>query len=158
MTRILIGSVVAFAFLGGAATAQSAFVDVSPCHWAAAAVASIAGEPEVDEAQARASVYLAENAVRQVFEGLACGTLEWSSRFLVDIPAGAGPEAALDSFALRDLATSIGGDGASVDFVVDAVIDGESVSRAGRADLVFEASGWRVRYPSLAALELPLFP
>jgi hypothetical protein len=42
--------------------------------------------------------------------------------------------------------------------VLAAVVDGVRSERSGRAELMFEGRRWRVAYPSLAALGLPLFP
>lgn len=142
----------------GAAPVRTPFPDVAPCHWAAAAVARIAGEPEVDPARARASLRLAENALRQVFEGLRCDDLAWSARFLSGVPSGVGPRARLESYALRDVATRLDGDRGEIAFTLVARLDGAELRRAGRAELEFDGRGWRVRYDSLAALDTPLFP
>ncbi len=157
MIRMLHVSIAALV-LAGTALASSPFADVSPCHWATESIAEIAGQPDVDAAAARQSTYLAENAVRQVFEGLVCDDLAWSASFLVDVPPDVGPNAELEGFVLRDVRTSLAGARGTVAFTVDAVVDGQSVTRSGVAELVFADGGWSVRYPSLAALGLPLFP
>ena len=142
----------------GLAFAQSPtpFVDVPPCHWSADAVGRIAGEPQVTEAQT--STYLVENAVQQVFEGLKCGNLEWSAYFLNGVPAGTTPRGALESFALSNVGSSINGANASVSFTVTAVVDGQSYTREGEANLLFTDGRWAVDYGSLAALGLPVLP
>ena len=140
------------------ALAQGPFVDVSPCHWATPAVNRIAGTPQVDEAQARTSSYLAENSLVQVFEGLRCGDLAWSVSFMVGTPAGTVPSGVLSSFELVQLATRLEGDSGTVSFQLNAVIDGAPVERSGSAELVFLEKRWRVDYGSLASLDLPLFP
>lgn len=140
------------------APSRTPFPDVAPCHWAAASVARIAGAPAVDPAQARTSAILAENALRQVFEGLRCGDLAWSARFLAGVPSGTAPGAELGSFELLDLATRLEGERGEVSFTLVATVDGGTLRRSGVAELVFEEGDWRVRYGSLAALGLPLFP
>ncbi len=132
------------------------FVDVPPCHWAADAVGRIAGEPQVTEAQT--STYLVENAVQQVFEGLRCGNLTWSAYFLNDVPAGTAPQGTLESFSLSNVGSSISGDNASVSFTVMAVVDGQTYTREGEANLLFTDGRWAVDYSSLAALGLPILP
>ena len=138
------------------AQSPTPFVDVPPCHWAADAVGRIAGEPQVTGAQT--SIYLVENAVQQVFEGLKCGNLEWSAYFLTDVPAGTTPRGALESFALSDVGSSISGTNASVSFTVTAVVDGQTYTREGEANLLFADGRWAVGYSSLAALGLPVLP
>lgn len=144
--------------LAGIALAQSPFVDVSPCHWATEAVAGISGQPQVDEAQARASTYLAENALRQVFEGLKCGELGWSAKFMSGTPQGTVPVGSLTGFDLSSSAVDLSGDEGTVSFALAATIDGEQFTRDGSAALVFSDGRWQVRYASLAALGLPIFP
>ena len=143
---------------GGLAFAQSPtpFVDVPPCHWAADAVGRIAGEPQVTGAQT--STYLVENAVQQVFEGLKCGNLDWSAYFLTNVPAGTAPQGTLQSFDLSNVGSSINGNNASMSFTVTAVVDGQTFTREGEANLVFMDGRWVVDYSSLAALGLPVLP
>jgi hypothetical protein len=138
--------------------AQSPFVDVSPCHWATEAVNKISGTPQVDVEQARASTYLAENALRQVFEGLRCGNAVWSAKFISDTSEDALPLAGVTSFNLQPLGTDLGGERGSLRFSLTATIDGEAFSRQGTVDLVFLEQRWQVTYPSLVALDLPVFP
>ena len=142
----------------GLAFAQSPtpFVDVPPCHWAADAVGRIAGEPQVTEAQT--STYLVENAVQQVFEGLKCGNLTWSAYFLNGVPAGTAPQGTLESFSLSNVGSSLSGTNASVSFTVMAVVDGQTYTREGEANLLFTDGRWAVDYSSLAALGLPILP
>lgn len=140
------------------AAQRTPFVDVPPCHWAASAISEISGRLDISPEQVRNSNYLAENALRQVFEGLRCGDLEWSARFMTGIPSGATPVGALSGFELRNVVSGISGESATVTFELTAVIDGTTLERSGSAELVFEDARWLVVYASLAALELPLFP
>lgn len=157
MTRHLI--LCALALLSGAALAQrTPFADISPCHWASQAVGGIAGTPEVDVEQARTSVYLAENALRQVFEGLRCGDLGWSAGFMSGTPEGTVSQGTLESYSLEVSTVVLEGERGSVQYVLTAVIDGVGTVRSSSAELLFRGRTWRVAYPSLAQLGLPLFP
>lgn len=140
------------------ANAQTPFPDIAPCHWAAEAVTEIAGTPEVETNQARNSVYLAGNAVQQVFEGLRCGTPEWSQAFLDGEPDTWPADFGAVEFSLQlgEVRLSDNTGTASVDLSLTA--QGESVDRSGQVDLTFDAGRWRVSYASLAQLDLPLFP
>jgi hypothetical protein len=140
-------------------TAQrTPFVDVPPCHWAAPAIGQISGRLEVSPEQVRGSNYLAENALRQVFEGLRCGDLEWSANFMTGTPSGTTPVGTLSGFELRNVVSAISDTSATITFELTAVIDGATLERSGSAELVFQDERWLVSYPSLAALDLPFFP
>ncbi len=157
MTRLLFGLVIV-ALWGSVSVQRTPFADVSPCHWATESLAGIAGTPEVDVEQARTSTYLAENALRQVLEGLKCGDLGWSAGFMSGTPEGTVSNGELQSYTLAVASVTLAGDSGSLDYSLTAVIDGGEVVRAGIAELVFAGKRWRVRYDSLAALGLPLFP
>lgn len=137
---------------------RAPFVDVPICHWATPELARIAGEPQIDPVQARGSNYLAENSLRQIFEGLRCEDLEWTGGFMTEVPEGVTPSLGLSSFELRNVVSAISGEQATITFDLTATIDGERFSRSGSVELVFLNSRWFVRYASLAALELPVFP
>ncbi|RDI95567.1 hypothetical protein DV704_06710 [Meiothermus sp. QL-1] len=149
-----------FALLGGIAFAQpgtSPFVDVPPCHWAREAIEAIA-RPDPN-ARPQPSALLAENALRQVFEGLRCNDPLWSQRFLQDpSPAFGRAEARLRGFELNVRETRIAGERATLRFDLTAVLAEGSLRRSGTAQLVFTPAGWRVVYSSLVDLGLPLFP
>lgn len=152
-------SVCLLALLLGVSLAQrTPFADVSPCHWASGAVAGIAGTPEIDIEQARTSVYLAENALRQVFEGLRCGDLGWSAAFMSGTPEGTVSQGTLDSYRLAVESVTLDGRRGTIRFVLTAMIDGVSTVHGGSAELVFRGRSWQVDYASLAGLGLPLFP
>ena len=136
----------------------SPFVDVAPCHWATEAIQGIAGQPEVSEAQALGSNYLAENSLVQVFEGLKCGDLNWSAYFMSGVPSGTAPQGTLTGFSLDGVSSSLAGPNGTVTFSLSANIDGQTYTREGSAALSYDEGRWRVAYPSLAALELPVFP
>lgn len=137
---------------------RTPFVDVPPCHWAAPAIARIAGMLQIDPLQQRTSNYLAENSLRQVFEGLRCDDLAWSGEFITEVPAGVSLQPGLRGFELRQVVSAISGEQATVDFELVAVIGNETLTRRGQVELAFIGGRWLVRYPSLAALELPFFP
>jgi hypothetical protein len=144
--------------VGSFAPAQTPFPDIAPCHWAAEAVSEIAGTPRVEIEQARNSVYLAENAVRQVLEGLRCGTSEWSRAFLAGEPEAWPGEVGKVSFALQVGGVRLESGTGTARVQLSLTIDGRTVERSGQVELVFREGTWRVTYPSLARLELPLFP
>jgi hypothetical protein len=157
MNRLLI--VFALALLSAPALAQrTPFADVSPCHWASGAVGGIAGTPDVDVDRARTSAYLAENALRQVFEGLQCGDLGWSAGFMHSTPAGTVSQGALERYVLEVRSLSLDGDRGGIAFALTTWIDGVVAVREADAELIFEGRSWKVAYASLADLELPLFP
>jgi hypothetical protein len=148
--------------LGGLSLAQpqagrSPFVDVPPCHWARAAIEAIA-RPDPNARQ-QPSALLAENALRQVFEGLKCNDPVWSERFLENPAPGFGRTGtALSSFELSGVQARLSGNQATLRFYLVAVLDGSPVRRSGEARLVFAEQGWRVVYTSLVSLNLPVFP
>lgn len=150
--------------LGGLALAQnqlpagtSRFVDVPPCHWARAAVEAIS-RPDPNQ-RPQASVLLAENALRQVFEGLKCNDPTWSERFLQNPAPGFGrSEVSLGSFELGGLQTQVSGNQATIRFQLTALLNGTALQRSGAARLFFAEQGWKVDYASLATLNLPVFP
>lgn len=148
--------------LGGLSLAQpqagtSPFVDVPPCHWARAAIEAIA-RPDPN-ARPQPSALLAENALRQVFEGLKCNDPLWSERFLQNPAPGFGRTGiALNSFELSGIQARLAGNQATLRFSLVAVLDGSPVRRSGEAQLVFAEQGWRVVYTSLVNLNLPVFP
>ncbi|MCX7600530.1 MAG: hypothetical protein N2Z75_01165 [Meiothermus sp.] len=156
--------VLALLLLGNLALAQgqpqagtSPFVDVPPCHWARAAVEALS-RPDPN-ARPLPSALLAENALRQVFEGLKCQDSVWSERFLQNPAPGFGrSEITLQSFELAGLQTQVAGNQASIRFRLSAVLNGAAVQRSGTARLIFAEQGWKVDYSSLATLNLPVFP
>ncbi|MCS7059383.1 MAG: hypothetical protein NZ849_10610 [Meiothermus sp.] len=148
------------AFLGGIALAQpgtSPFVDVPPCHWAREALQAIA-RPN-PEARPTPSAFLAENALRQVFEGLRCGDPGWSQRFLLNpSPAFGQSPASLRSFTLEVQQLRLQGERATLRFTLAAVLEQGALRRNSEAALRFTPEGWKVEYASLVGLELPFFP
>lgn len=153
---------VVLGLLGGLPLAQaqagtSPFVDVPPCHWARAAIEAIARpDPNL---RPQPSALLAENALRQVFEGLKCNDPVWSQRFLQNPSVTFGRSGVrLDGFSLENLQTRLAGNLATLRFTLVVVLDGSPVRRSGEAQLVFGEQGWQVVYASLAALNLPVFP
>ncbi|MCX7782229.1 MAG: hypothetical protein N2318_01120 [Meiothermus sp.] len=135
----------------------SPFVDVPPCHWARAAVEAIS-QPD-PSLRPQASALLAENALRQVFEGLKCNDPAWSERFLQNPAPGFGrSEANLRNFELSGMQTQVAGNRATIRFRLTAVLNGTALQRSGRAQLVFTEQGWKVDYGSLATLNLSVFP
>lgn len=150
--------------LGGLSLAQSQpqagtspFIDVPPCHWARAAVEAIA-RPD-SNLRPQPTALLAENALRQVFEGLKCNDPVWSERFLQSPAPGFGQsEVGLKGFELSGLQTVVSGNQATVRFRLSALLNGTSLERSGTVRLLFTEVGWKVDYASLATLNLSLFP
>ena len=140
------------------ALAQTPFPDIAPCHWAADAVSEIAGTPEVETNQARTSTYLARNAVQQVFEGLRCGTPDWSRAFLTGEPQSWPQELGTVDFSLQVSEVQLGQDTGTARVALALTADGQRVERTGQVDLVFDEGIWRVAYDSLSRLDLPTFP
>lgn len=140
-----------------AQTQQSTFVDIPPCHWAAAAVAQVssADRPRPDQ-----SARLVANAFEQVFSGVQCGNAEWVSRFVNGLPASFSlAEGTLRSFELQALETRIQGQSATLRYRLTLNLASGVVTRTGTARLTADAtSGWRVAYTSLLELKLPFFP
>ena len=83
--------------------------------------------------------------------GVECRLHQWYS-------PGSYPRRELTRFTLEDLGSSLSGTSGEVSFSLTAIIGGESFTRRGSVKLLYEGKRWRVRYESLAALELPVFP
>jgi hypothetical protein len=149
--------VLAAALLAPSARAQGPFPDIPPCHWAAEAVTEIAGKPDVALEQARSSVYLAENAVRQVFEGLRCGSPEWSRAFLSGEPDGWTRLMATVDFQLNVGGVQLSGDHGTANVQVTLIVNGNRTLGSGPVSLLFTDGSWTVDYDSLSALRLPIF-
>ena len=79
---VIVGAAIS---LVGLAQAQTAYVDVPPCHWAVEAINTVSAGDKVTPAQSASN---AQNAVRQVFEGMQCGNPAWTSKFIADAPSG----------------------------------------------------------------------
>jgi hypothetical protein len=157
--RWLLAGLAVLGLVGAQQAPRSAFVDVPPCHWAAEAVRVLAARGLIQGYPADRRE-LAENALRQVFEGLKCGDPEWSLEFLEGAPSSftSDPADRLEGFELRGLQSRIDGDRASIAFQVVASHKGVVYTRGGTARLVFVQPGWKVLYESLVVLELPFFP
>ncbi|WP_051195664.1 S-layer homology domain-containing protein [Meiothermus rufus] len=136
----------------GMALAQGAprgrFVDVPPCHWAAEAVRVLAARGLFQGYPATARE-LAENALRQVFEGLRCGETSWSLEFLEGAPPSFGAAPRIDGFELRGLQTRLSGDRGTIAFEVVVSQEGVVYTRRGTARLVFVQQGWKVLYEAV---------
>lgn len=143
--------------------APAPFVDVPVCHWASTAVNAVTAQ----DVQAPAkNAALAQNAVRQVFEGLQCGSADWVSRFVTGAPAGLGAAATsqpVRAFNIVFTNTTLSGNTARVAFRMTATIRNgtatSTVQRTGTAQLtVSDETGWKVVYSSLLGLNLPFLP
>lgn len=155
LTLLLLGSLALAQ--GQPPAGTSPFVDVPPCHWARAALEAIS-RPDPNQ-RPQASALLAENALRQVFEGLKCNDPAWSERFLQDPTPGFGrSEASLRNFELSGVQTQVSGNQATIRFRLTAVLNGTTLQRSGTARLFFAEQGWKVDYASLTTLNLPVFP
>ncbi|MEX2535938.1 MAG: hypothetical protein WD273_10125 [Trueperaceae bacterium] len=153
-----LGILLAGVILWGSAQGQGPFPDVPPCHWAAGAVTELAGKSEVTPEQALNSRYLAENSIRQVFEGLRCESPEWSRGFVASAPTDWPTSPRLENFQLTvtDLQLMETQGTAIVTLLV--VADGTTSERSGELELSFDGGMWRVDYQNLRRLDLPLFP
>jgi hypothetical protein len=146
-----------------ARAAPAPFVDVPVCHWASTAVNAVTAQ----DVQAPAkNAALAQNAVRQVFEGFQCGSADWVSRFVTGAPAGLSAAATsqpVRSFNIVFTNTTVTGNTARVAFRMTArIVNGNALStvqRTGTAQLTAsDETGWKVVYSSLLGLNLPFLP
>jgi hypothetical protein len=162
MRRLLLGLAAIACLASAQARPEAPFLDVPPCHWAAEAVAELAdlhiviGFPPDD-------AYSAENAFRQVFEGLRCEDPAWSLAFLAAAPAafGTGP-ATLVGFSLRSEVIAREATRVRLAYELTAVLEEQGVrsthEREGVAEVHRGDEGWRVPYDDVRALALPIFP
>lgn len=152
---VLIGTASLFAL----AQAQTAYVDVPSCHWAVTAINTVSSGDKVTPAQNAAN---AQNAVRQIFEGIQCGDPAWSKKFIADAPTRLDAviqSKPIKSFALTFGRTSISGTNASV--TVNLTLNLGNGAQTRQAALALSSdttSAWKVNYASLAALNLAVFP
>ncbi len=143
----------------GLAQAQTAYVDVPPCHWAVAAINIVSAGDKVTPAQNASN---AQNAVRQVFEGMQCGNPAWTGKFIADAPSGLAAlvsSKTVRGFQLSFGKTTVSGNSASV--VINLTLNLASGVQKRTGTLLLSsnnASAWRVSYASLAALNLTVFP
>ena len=82
--QFIIATAISSLTLLSARAAPTAFIDVPVCHWASTAINAVASEV----AAPAKNVSTAQNAVRQMLEGLQCGSADWVSRFVEGAPAG----------------------------------------------------------------------
>ena len=145
-----------------ARAAPPVFIDVPVCHWASTAINAVAGEV----AAPAKSVSTAQNAVRQMFEGLQCGNADWVSRFVEGAPAGLAATATskvLRSYSITFGKSSLNAGTASIAFTVNlsyATNNGVvAIKRSGTAQLnSSDETGWKIVYASLSSLNLPFLP
>ena len=158
---IIAAAISSLAFLGARA-APTAFIDVPVCHWASTAINAVAGEV----AAPAKNVSTAQNAVRQMFEGLQCGSADWVSRFVEGAPAGLAATATskvLRSYSITFGKANLNGGAASVAFTANLTYNSPSgvvtIKRSGTAKLnVSDETGWKVIYASLSSLNVPFLP
>jgi hypothetical protein len=140
--------------------AQSTFVDVPPCHWAAQAIDQVSG---LDQVQPASSAPLAVNALEQVFAGLRCENVNWAVRFVAGAPETFAQGGTLKGYTLSALETRVQGAQASVRYRLTVTLDRAGTTststRTGTVQLQADpGTGWRVAYASLKAMNLPIFP
>jgi hypothetical protein len=141
------------------AHAQTAYVDVPSCHWAVAAINIVSSGDVVTPAQNATN---AQNAVRQVFEGIQCGDPEWAKKFIADAPSSL--DAQIKSKPLRGFAVTFGrtvvtGNTASVTVNLSLNLASGTQRRSAVLNLGSDAkAAWKVSYASLSALNLAVFP
>ena len=158
---IIAAAISSLAFLGARA-APTAFIDVPVCHWASTAINAVAGEV----AAPAKTLSTAQNAVRQMFEGLQCGSADWVSRFVEGAPAGLAATATskvLRSYSITFGKANLNGGAASVAFTANLTYNSPSgvvtIKRSGTAKLnVSDETGWKVIYASLSSLNVPFLP
>jgi hypothetical protein len=139
------------------------FVDVPDCHWASQAI-NISVDRSV--ATPAKTALTAQNALRQVFEGMQCGSADWVSRFVDAAPsglAGIASQRVVRGFNLTFTKVVVNGAKASVGFNIALTYTQNggavTVKRSGTANLVAnDETAWKVAYASLAGLNLPIFP
>ncbi len=139
------------------------FVDVPVCHWASTAINQAVDSNVPAPAKSAAT---AQNAVRQVFEGMQCGSSDWVSRFVEGAPgslSGFAAQKLVRGFDVTFGKTVVNASKASVSFTatITYTASGKNVTvkRSGTAALTAnEETAWRVAYSSLSKLDLPFFP
>lgn len=158
---IIAAAISSFALLGARA-APPVFVDVPVCHWASEAISAVS----VESAAPAKTISTAQNAVRQLFEGLQCGNADWVSRFVEGAPTGLSATASskvLRSYSLEFGKASVNGGAASVTFTANLTYNSASglvtIKRSGTARLsASDETGWKVVYASLSSLNVPFLP
>ena len=158
---IIAAAISSCAFLNARA-APPVFIDVPVCHWASTAINAVAGEV----AAPAKNVSTAQNAIRQMFEGLQCGNADWVSRFIEGAPAGLSTTATskvLRSYSLEFGKSVVNGAKASVAFNANLTYTTSSgvvtIKRSGTARLnSSDETGWKVVYASLSSLNVPFLP
>lgn len=153
-----------FAFAQSDQTAFPVLLDVPPCVYAAEAVGRLTALG-ILQGFPTTPAELARNAVRQVFEGLRCGDVAWTTRFLAGVPQGyAAGVPTLGAplkggFEFTALETRVDGNRATVRYRLRYGGGAGATERGGSARLIPDAdSGWRVEFASLQEGELPFFP
>ena len=161
MTALLAWPAVA---LAQDAPATTIVLDVPPCHYAAASVKRLA-ELGILRGFPASRADLARNALQQVFEGLKCGDIAWTTQFLAGVPQGYATGIPLIGrplkvgFDLTLLETRVKADAATVRFRLAYREGSRAVQHTGTARLVPDAqTGWRVEFASLAGRGLSFFP
>ncbi len=143
----------------GLASAQTAYVDVPPCHWAVTAINTVSAGDRVTPSQSASN---AQNAVRQVFEGIQCGDPAWVQKFTTDAPDGLSALVSskpVKGYQLTFGRTVVSGNTASVAVNLTLTLNARVEKRSGTLSLSSDAkAAWRVSYGSLSALNLTVFP
>ena len=160
---LLIATTLTTATMLAARAEPTPFVDVPDCHWASNSI-NISVDRNV--AAPAKSALTAQNALRQVFEGMKCGSADWVSRFVEAAPsglAGIASQRAVQGFNLTFTKAVLNGTKASLGFnmTLTYALNGKvvTVKRSGAANLVAnDETGWKVAYTSLSSLNLPIFP
>ena len=152
-------AVASAAMIVSLAQAQTAYVDVPSCHWAVEAINQVSAGDKPTPAQSAGN---AQNAVRQVFEGLQCGDPAWTQKFIVGAPSSL--EALVKSKPIRSFALSFGrtvmsGATATVTVNISLTLPSGIQKRSAALTLSSDAKvAWQVNYASLAALNTTVFP
>ena len=160
--QFLIAAVLSGLTFLSARAAPPVFVDVPVCHWASASISAVS----VEGAVPAQNINTAQNAVRQLFEGLQCGNADWVSRFVEGAPAGLSATATskvLRSYSITFGKSSLNAGRASIALTVNLSYTTNNgvvtIKRSGTTRLnASDETGWKVVYASLSSLNLPFLP
>jgi hypothetical protein len=147
------------AFLLSLAHAQTAYVDVPSCHWAVSAINQVSSGDQPTPAQNASN---AQNAVRQIFEGMVCGDSSYTKKFIADAPATL--DALVKQKPLRSYVASFGrtvvsGNTATVAVNLTLTLATGVQRRSATLSLIGDSkTAWKVSYASLTSLNLTVFP
>ncbi len=146
------------------AASERELLDVPPCVYAADAVRRLT-RLGIIQGFPTTPAELAQNAVRQVFAGLQCGDIAWTTRFLSGVPQGYATGIPVlgaqlrPGFEFTPTATHLAGDAGTVTYHLRYREGQNTVERTGTARVArTDTLGWQVEFASLTHSGLPFFP